>query len=203
MERRHPGIFKGLSQGQAPPYLWITCADSRVPGSQAMGLGLGAMFIHRNIANVVRHDDPNALAVIQYAVDVLRVAHIIVCGHYGCGGALAALRRDSSGPLDDWLRPVRDVAAAHREELAALGTEAERHRRLCELNVIEQVTSVGRTEIVRGAWARGQTVEVHGWIYGLEDGLLRDLGVCVTGEPEGRSDRVDCSHAARSDAAGK
>jgi carbonic anhydrase len=151
------------------------------------------MFVHRNVANVVVHADLNCLSAIQFAVDVLRVEHVIVCGHYGCGGVLAALRDERLGLVDNWLRHVQDVQARHREQLAALPSEARRHARLCELNVIEQVINVSGTTVVREAWARGQALAVHGWVYDVADGLLRDLGVCATEEAE----LAACVEAAR------
>ena len=175
MTRQDPHFFERLSQQQAPQYLWIGCSDSRVPANQIVGLRAGEMFVHRNVANVVVHTDLNCLSTIQFAVDVLRVRHIIVCGHYGCGGVLAALRDDKLGLSVNWLRHVQDVSWKHRPELDAIETELERHKRLCELNVLEQVANVSRTTIVRDAWARGQELSVHGWIYDLGDGLLRDL----------------------------
>lgn len=179
--RNDAEFFERLARQQNPEYLWIGCSDSRVPASQIVGLPPGEVFVHRNIANLVVHSDLNCLSTIQYAVDVLRVRHVIVCGHYGCGGVLAALRDQRIGITDQWLRPLHDVRDRHREELQALETEAQRHARLCELNVREQVVSVARTDIVREAWARGQAVAVHGWIYDLRDGLLHDLGVRITG----------------------
>ena len=181
MTRRDPEFFSRLSGQQAPQYLWIGCADSRVPANEIVGLRPGELFVHRNIANVVVHTDLNCLSVVQFAVDVLRVRHIIVCGHYGCGGVLAALREDRLGLADNWLRHVQDVRSKHGAQLNDLATQAERHDRLCELNVREQVINVAQTTIVQDAWARGQSVTVHGWIYSLEDGLLRDLDVCVDG----------------------
>ena len=181
---REPDFFARLSQQQSPPYLWIGCSDSRVPANQIVGVLPGEMFVHRNVANVVVHADLNCLSAIQFAVDVLKVGHIIVCGHYGCGGVLAALRDDKVGLVDNWLRHVQDVRIKHQAKLAALSTEAERHDRLCELNVIEQVVNVSQTTVVREAWARGQALSVHGWIYALSDGLLRDLGMCVNSEDE-------------------
>src|SRR5437764_3035036 len=171
--RKDPEFFRRLSSQQTPQYLWIGCSDSRVPANEIVGLPPGELFVHRNFANVVIHADLNCLSVIQFAVDVLRVGHIIVCGHYGCGGVLAALRDDRLGLADNWLRHVQDVQWKHKAELEKLSTETQRHDRLCELNVIEQVTNVSQTTIVRDAWARGQPVAVHGWIYGLKDGLLR------------------------------
>jgi carbonic anhydrase len=184
MTRHEPDFFQRLSQQQSPRYLWIGCSDSRVPANQIVGLRPGDMFVHRNVANVVVHTDLNCLSAIQYAVDVLRVGHIIVCGHYGCGGVLAALRDQSLGLIDNWLRHVQDVRAKHQAELDELKPESERHLRLCELNVCEQVVNVSKTTVVRDAWARGQSLAVHGWIYGLEDGLLRDLGLCISSPTE-------------------
>jgi carbonic anhydrase len=155
-----------------------------VPANQIVGLVPGEMFVHRNVANVVVHTDLNCLSAIQFAVEVLRVGHIIVCGHYGCGGVLAALRDAKLGLIDNWLRHVQDVRSKHLAQLARLASEAQRHDRLCELNVMEQVVNVSQTTVVREAWARGQTLAVHGWIYRLTDGLLRDLGMCVTAEAE-------------------
>jgi carbonic anhydrase len=193
MTRQDPDFFRRLSGQQTPQYLWIGCSDSRVPANQIVGLLPGDMFVHRNVANVVIHADLNCLSAIQFAVDVLRVGHIIVCGHYGCGGVLAALRDDKLGLVDNWLRHVQNVRWKHREQLDALATEAQRHDRLCELNVIEQVVNVSQTTVVREAWARGQALAMHGWIYDLHDGLLRDLGTCVTNEAE----LPACSEAAR------
>ena len=191
LTRSDPEFFARLSRQQAPQYLWIGCSDSRVPANDIVGLLPGELFVHRNVANVVVHADSNCLSVIQFAVDVLRVRHIIVCGHYGCGGVLAALRDERLGLVDNWLRHVQDVRWKHEAEVDALDTEAERHRRLCELNVTEQVINVSQTTVVREAWARGQEVAVHGWIYGLHDGLLRDLGVQVTAtERPGRDEAV-------------
>lgn len=183
MTREDPDFFRRLAAQQAPPYLWIGCSDSRVPANEIVGLRPGELFVHRNVANVVVHTDLNCLSVIQFAVDALRVRHIIVCGHYGCGGVLAALRDDRLGLVDNWLRHVQDVRVRHQAALDTIDAEAERHHRLCELNVVEQVASVSRTSVVRDAWARGQAVAVHGWIYGLADGRVRDLGVSVTGPP--------------------
>ncbi len=184
MTRQDPEFFSRLSCQQAPQYLWIGCSDSRVPANQIVGLLPGEMFVHRNVANVVVHTDLNCLSTIQFAVDSLRVGHIIVCGHYGCGGVLAALRDAKLGLIDNWLRHVQDVRAKHQTQLDTLATEALRHHRLCELNVIEQVVNVSQTTIVRDAWARGQALAIHGWIYDLRDGLLRDLGMCVTAQAE-------------------
>jgi carbonic anhydrase len=182
-ERVHndPEFFLRLARQQTPRYLWIGCSDSRVPANEIVGLAPGEMFVHRNVANVVVHADLNCLSTIQYAVDILRVGHVIVCGHYCCGGVLAALRNDRLGLSDNWLRHVQDVRWKHREELEGLDTEEQRHNRLCELNVREQVLNVSQTTIVRDAWDRGQALSVHGVIYDVADGLLRDLEVCETG----------------------
>ena len=177
MVRQDPRFFARLSGQQAPEYLWIGCSDSRVPANQIVGLAPGEMFVHRNVANIVVHADLNCLTANQFAVDVLKVRHIIVCGHYGCGGVLAALRVEKLGLSDNWLRHVQDVRWKHDAEMAALAGEPERHRRLCELNVVEQVLNVSQTTVVQEAWARGQPIEVHGWIYDIRDGLLRDLNV--------------------------
>ncbi len=177
---RQPDFFAGLANQQTPEYLWIGCSDSRVPANQIVGLLPGQMFVHRNVANLVVHTDLNCLSAIQFAVDVLRVKHIIVCGHYGCGGVLSALRDEKLGLIDNWLRHVQDVASKHRIELSSLANESQRHHRLCELNVIEQVVNVSQTTIVQQAWERGQPLAVHGLIYGLANGLLQDLGICIT-----------------------
>jgi carbonic anhydrase len=180
IRRQDPEFFERLSRQQSPAYLWIGCSDSRMPANQIVGLAPGEMFVHRNVANVVVHTDLNCLAVIQFAVDVLHVQHVIVCGHYGCGGVLAALRGEKLGLIDNWLRHVQDSRERHRALLDTLKTEAEKHDRLCELNVVEQVVHVSQTTIVQDAWERGQALSVHGWIYGLHDGLLRDLEICIT-----------------------
>ena len=189
MTRQDPAFFTRLSGQQAPQYLWIGCSDSRVPANQIVGLPPGEMFVHRNIANVVVHSDLNCLSVMQFAVEYLRVQHIIVCGHYGCGGVAAALRDDKLGVVDNWLRHVQDVRWKHNAALDAMPNDEARRRRLCELNVVEQVVNAAQTTVVRDAWARGQSVSVHGWVYGLEDGMLRDLGLCIAAESElpGRS----------------
>jgi carbonic anhydrase len=182
VSRQDPDFFQRLSQQQAPRYLWIGCSDSRVPANQIVGLLPGEMFVHRNVANVVVHTDLNCLSSVQFAVDVLQVRDIIVCGHYGCGGVLAAMRDDKLGLIDNWLRHVQDVRRKHAAKLDPLRDDAARHKRLCELNVIEQVLNVSQTTIVRDAWARGQELTVHGWVYDLADGLLRDLDTCVMSE---------------------
>ena len=174
-----PRFFAELAEQQSPEYLWIGCSDSRVPANQIVGLAPGDVFVHRNVANVVVHTDLNCLSALQYAVEVLRVQHVIVCGHYGCGGVEAALVGARHGLIDNWLRHVGDVAGKHAKELGSLNEDA-RVDRLCELNVVEQVTNVCQTTIVEDAWARGQSVTVHGIVYGLEDGLLRDLGVSAS-----------------------
>jgi carbonic anhydrase len=174
-----PTFFEALSAQQSPKYLWIGCADSRVPANEIVGLMPGELFVHRNVANVVVHTDLNCLSVLQYAVDVLKVEHVIVCGHYGCGGVRAAYERSSLGLIDNWLRHVQDVRDRHDAQLLALNTDEARLDRLCELNVIDQVRHVCQTTIVQDAWTRGQRMIVHGWVYKLEDGLLRDLGCSV------------------------
>ena len=179
MQQIDPGFFGKLAQLQAPEYLWIGCSDSRVPANQIVGLLPGEVFVHRNIANVVVHTDLNALAVIQYAVDVLQVKHVMVVGHYGCGGVKAALERARVGLVDLWLRHVQDVHVRHLQAVDTLPPEL-RHDRLCELNVIEQVANVAQTVVVQDAWQRGQPLTVHGWIYGLKNGLIRDLGMNVS-----------------------
>ncbi len=177
MTRQDPEFFSRLARQQSPQFLWIGCSDSRVPANQIVGLLPGEMFVHRNVANVVVHTDLNCLSAIQFAVEVLRVRHIIVCGHYGCGGVLAALRNEKHGLVDNWLRHVQDVRRNHRAQIDALENETDRHRRLCELNVIAQVANVSQTTVVRDAWERGQSLAIHGWVYDIQDGLLRDLGV--------------------------
>jgi len=179
IRRNEPDFFLNLSRQQSPSYLWIGCADSRVPANEIVGLQPGELFVHRNVANIVVHTDLNCLSVMQFAVDLLKVRHIIVCGHYGCSGVQAALRRDRLGLSDNWIRHVQDVRQKHEASLGKTAGEVEASRRLCELNVIEQVVNVCRTTIALDAWERGQELTVHGWIYGLENGLLRDLNVTV------------------------
>ena len=176
MVARDPGFFSALVDRQAPRYLWIGCSDSRVPANQIVGLEPGDVFVHRNVANVVVHTDLNCLSVLQYAVEVLAVRHVIVCGHYGCGGVQAALEEQRHGLIDNWLRHVADVREKHATELASLADD-RRLERLCELNVVEQVANVCGTTIVQDAWEREQELTVHGVVYDLRDGLLRDLGV--------------------------
>jgi carbonic anhydrase len=179
IKSENPTFFEEISEQQTPRYLWIGCSDSRVPGTQLVGLAPGQLFVHRNVANVVVHTDFNCLSVLQYAVEALRVEHVIVCGHYGCGGVKAAMTNTQLGLIDNWLRHVQDVMHTHQDVLAGLNDEKARLDRLCELNVVEQVLSVSRTTIVQSAWERGQQLSVHGWIYDIADGLLRDLAVTV------------------------
>ena len=192
---RDPAFFETLSRQQFPRYLWIGCSDSRVPANEIVGLLPGELFVHRNVANVVVHTDLNCLSVIQYAVDVLRVEHVIVCGHYGCGGIQAAYRRDSLGLIDNWLRHVQDVHDRHAATIDAAADTTAALDRLCELNVIEQARNVCHTTIVRDAWGRGQPLSVHTFIYSLRDGLIRDLQFVAEGADE-VSDRV--AHAVAS-----
>jgi carbonic anhydrase len=182
IELEKPGFFDKLSHQQTPKYLWIGCSDSRVPANEIIGLDPGEVFVHRNIANVVVHSDLNALSVIQYAVDHLKVEHIMVVGHYGCGGVLAALRGTRVGLADNWLRHVHDVKLRHRQRITHLCT-ADQEDVMCEMNVIEQVGNVALSNVMQDAWARGQSVAVHGWVYGLKDGLVKDLDVTMT-KPE-------------------
>jgi carbonic anhydrase len=181
---RDPEFFHKLSRQHSPEYLWIGCSDSRVPANEIVNLLPGELFVHRNIANVVVHTDLNCLSVMQFAVDVLKVRHIIVCGHYGCSGVRAALSRQRIGLADNWLRHVRDVSEKHSASVHAAKGEHARTNILCELNVIEQVNNVCQTTIVRDAWDRGQPLTVHGWIYGIEDGLIRDLGPNISSAAE-------------------
>lgn len=174
-----PAFFQRLAAQQSPAYMWIGCSDSRVPANQLVGLPPGEMFVHRNVANVVVHSDLNCLSVLHYAVDVLRVRHVIVCGHYGCGGVEAALLNRSYGLIDNWLRHVQDVRNKHAALLAACRDTAHQHDTLCALNVVEQVVNVCQTTVVQSAWVRGQPLAVHGWVYGLADGLIRDLAISV------------------------
>jgi carbonic anhydrase len=180
VRRRDAGFFDRLSRQQAPRYLWIGCADSRVPANEIVGLMPGELFVHRNVANVVVHSDLNCLSVLQYAVEVLRVEHVIVCGHYGCGGVEAAWKRTPLGLIDNWLRHVQDVADRHQGRFTRGMTDGHSVDRLCELNVVEQAANVCRTTIVHDAWRRGQPLQVHGWIYRLQNGLIHDLGLSVS-----------------------
>ena len=180
IQRQDPDFFSKLSRQQSPAYLWIGCSDSRVPANEIVGLLPGELFVHRNVANVVVHTDLNCLSVIQFAVEVLKVRHIIVCGHYGCSGVEAIVRGDRLGLSDNWLRHVQDVREKHESRLPPPAEFARRSARLCELNVVEQVVNVCQTSIARDAWERGQELSVHGWIYGLHDGLLSDLNATVS-----------------------
>ena len=191
MEREQPGFFQTLAQQQNPKYMWIGCSDSRVPANQVTGLEPGEVFVHRNVANVVVSSDLNALSVIQFAVDVLKVEHIMVVGHYGCGGVLAVLREQRIGLGDNWLRHVHDVKQRHRGRWMHLCT-ADQESTLCEMNVIEQVGHVAETTVVQDAWARGQKLAVHGWCYGLKDGLVHDLGITVD-HPQDLAIRYDAA----------
>ncbi len=179
-----PGFFKRLESQQAPEYLWIGCSDSRVPANEIVGLDPGELFVHRNVANLAPPQDANYLSVLQFAVDVLKVKHIMVVGHYGCGGVAAAVDGRRRGLVDHWLHPIREIGEAHREELEAIAEPSARLDRLCELNVLRQVRNVASDVFVQDAWVRGQSLYVHGWIYSLADGLVRDLGVTVS--PPGR-----------------
>jgi carbonic anhydrase len=180
MSQGDPEFFARLARQQNPEYLWIGCSDSRVPANEIVDLAPGELFVHRNVANVVVHTDLNCLSVLQFAVDVLRVKNVMVTGHYGCGGVQAALDNAKVGLADNWLRHVRDVRDKHAAQLAAIPDRTARLDRLCELNVIEQVNNVCQTTVMQDAWARGQEVAVHGWIYRLQDGRLHDLRMCVT-----------------------
>jgi carbonic anhydrase len=181
---KDPAFFEKLSQQQAPDYLWIGCSDSRVPANQIVGLLPGDLFVHRNVANVVIHTDLNCLSVLQFAVDVLKVSHVIVCGHYGCGGVRASMEHRRLGLVDHWLRHIRDIYQKHEDTLKGIADETQRWDRLCELNVMEQVRNVCHTTIVQGAWERSQPLAVHGWIYSIRDGRLRDLNVRATRQEE-------------------
>lgn len=180
MRASDPEFFTGLTAQQSPKYLWIGCSDSRVPANTIIGLAPGEVFVHRNVSNIVVHTDFNCLSVIQYAVEVLKVEHIIVCGHYGCGGVRAAMETREFGLIDNWLRHVKDVYVENEAELAAIADAGKRLDRLCELNVEAQVAHVCQTTIVLGAWRAGRELAVHGWIYSIEDGLIRDLGMAIT-----------------------
>lgn len=182
--KRRPGFFKKLTLQQSPEYLWIGCSDSRVPANDIVGLLPGELFVHRNVANLVIHTDMNCLSVLQYAVEVLKVKHVIVCGHYGCGGVKAAIEDQSHGLIDNWLRHIRDIYLQHAEEIDSIKNAAERIDRLCELNVRRQVENVTNTTIVQEAWRSGVSLSIHGWIYSIENGLLRDLGICVSSKGE-------------------
>lgn len=178
--KEDPDFFTRLADQQAPEFLWIGCSDSRVPANQIVGLDPGEVFVHRNVANMLHVSDLNALSVLQFAVETLKVRHVIVCGHYGCGGVRAAMSCNSLGLIDHWLRPIKDTYRDEANRLAAIADENERADKLCELNVIEQVHNVAATNILQSAWARGQKVAVHGWVYRLTDGLIRDLKVSIS-----------------------
>ena len=181
---QNPDFFEHLAQQQTPEYLWIGCSDSRVPANQIVGLGPGEVFVHRNVANLVVHTDFNCLSVLQYAVEVLKVKHIIICGHYGCGGVAAALQNMEHGLIDNWLRNIKDLY--EQNEMLFRGVESEQARvdALCRVNVIGQVSNVSHTTIVQNAWQRGQDLSVHGWIYGIKDGLIKDLDTTLTGSDQ-------------------
>jgi carbonic anhydrase len=179
--RDQPELFATLSQQQAPKYLWIGCSDSRVPANEIVGLLPGELFVHRNVANLVKHVDFNCQSVIQYAVDVLKVEHIIVCGHYGCGGIKVALENTNAGISDYWLRSIKDIFLRHRHELQELKSQAACLSRMCEINVVEQVANLAHSKIVQTAWQKGQALEIHGWIYGLNNGVINDLNVSRKG----------------------
>lgn len=179
-----PDFFRKLSAQQSPKYLWIGCSDSRVPANEIVGMSPGELFVHRNVANLVVHTDLNCLSAMQYAVEALKVEHIIVCGHYGCGGVRAALLNLKLGLIDNWLRHIQDVAQEHAKVLEGIEEEAARVDKLCELNIIDQVMNVCQTTIVQTAWERGQDLTVHGWVYGLSDGLVRDLNVHIAAQDE-------------------
>jgi len=174
-----PDFFKNLSRQQTPKYMWIGCADSRVPATEIVDLAPGEIFVHRNVANVVVHSDFNCLSVLEFAVDVLKVEHVIVVGHYGCGGVKAVFENHEIGLADNWLGHVRDIQVRHKDALGRISKPEKRFDRLCELNVLEQSLNVCKSTVVRGAWKRNQKLTVHGWIYGLKDGLIRDLGFCA------------------------
>ncbi len=184
IKKSDPEFFEKLSTQQSPECLWIGCSDSRVPVNEVVGMLPGEIFVHRNIANLVLHTDINCLSVIQYAVEALKVKHIIICGHYGCGGINAALDNNEYGLLDNWLRNIKDVYLSHQQEVDSLPSEKERQDRMCELNVLEQVKSVCNTTMVKNAWKAGQEIAVHGWIYNIKDGMLKDLDICVNGLSE-------------------
>lgn len=188
---KNPEFFPTLSKQQAPKYLWIGCADSRVPANEVVGLLPGELFVHRNVANVVVHTDLNCLSVMQYAIEVLKVEHVIVCGHYGCGGVIAALNDSRFGLIDNWLRHVKDVKERHGHHISLLGDQKQKEDCLCELNAIEQAINVCQTTIVQDAWMRGQNLTVHACIYGLKDGILKDLGMSISGLEEMNSNYLN------------
>ncbi len=179
VEEERPGFFQQLASQQAPEYLWVGCSDSRVPANEIVGLLPGELFVHRNVANIIVHSDLNALSVLQYAVEILRVRHVIVCGHYGCGGIRAAMEDKRHGLIDNWLCHIKDIYRYHADRINALPSDTERCDLLCELNVIEQVKNIAQTTVIRDARLRGQQVTVHGWVYSIHNGLLKDLEICV------------------------
>ncbi|HEY4134975.1 MAG TPA: carbonate dehydratase [Alphaproteobacteria bacterium] len=191
VETETPGFFRGLASQQAPKYLWIGCSDSRVPANEVVGLQPGELFVHRNVANLVQHADLNCLSVAQFAVEVLKVSHILVCGHYGCGGVRAALHGDRIGLAEHWIRPIRDLCEEHRAALDALPDDEARVTRLCELNVLRQSRNLLHTQVVQDCWARGQPLAIHPVIYGLKDGLLHELTTPIVSSAQG----IDLLHA--------
>lgn len=184
IKAERPNFFPDLAKQQAPEYVWIGCSDSRVSANNIVGLMPGEIFVHRNVANQVIHTDLNCLSVLQFAVEYLKVKHIIVCGHYGCGGVLAALDGKRHGLIDNWLRHIQDTANLYTETLDKIADEREKADKLCELNVIEQVINAGGTTVVQDAWTRGQKLDVHGWVYSIENGIITDMDVCLTGEDD-------------------
>lgn len=184
IKKQHPGFFEELSKDQHPEYLWIGCSDSRVPANEIVGLAPGDLFVHRNVANLVVHSDVNCQAVIQYAVEALKVKHIIVCGHYGCGGVKASMQQQGLGLIDNWVLHIKDTYKHFRDEITAITNKDEQTDRLCELNVHVQVMNVCQTPFVQKAWKEGQELSVHGWIYNLKDGLLKDLGLRISSSNE-------------------
>jgi len=184
IKKVHPDFFQKLSEQQAPEYLWIGCSDSRVPANEIVGLMPGEVFVHRNVANIVVHTDVNCLSVMQYAVEVLKVKHIMVVGHYGCGGVRAAMGNQKLGLIDNWLLNIKDIYRQHQKKIEAIEDEEKRVSLMCELNVVEQVNNVCHTSIVQDAWDRGQSLAVHGWIYSLRNGWLKDLNVCITSKDQ-------------------
>lgn len=190
MERDDPGFFSRLATQQKPNFLWIGCSDSRVPANQVTGLRPGDVFVHRNVANIVEQTDINCMSVVDFAVRTLGIRHIVVCGHYGCAGVKAAMGASAEGVVDHWLSGMRELWEQHRDQLEGLSDD-EAHARFCEMNVRRQVQSLSRTTVIRQAWARGQPLHLHGWIYGLGDGLLRDLGVRISSREDGGGERLD------------
>ncbi len=180
----NPEYFDKLSKGQQPPLLWIGCADSRVPANEIIGAQPGEVFVHRNIANMVVHSDMNMLSVLDYAVNALKVKHVIVCGHYGCGGVNAAMTNQSIGLIDNWIRHIKDVYRLHKTELDAIEDQTQRSNRFVELNVTEQVFDLAKTSIVQGAWEKNQELSLHGWVYGIDSGIIKDLGVNISNDSE-------------------